>query len=76
MENKKVLDEIAKLYNENSYGQIVYHKVGDKNSEKECNGACMALSDLLFSLGYNKGKDYIMIKSERSYNYYWTIKVL
>lgn len=78
MENKKVLNEIAKLYNENSYGETVYSKIGDKESEKECKGACTALSELLFSLGYNKEKDFTMVKSERNYSKicYWTMKVL
>ncbi len=78
MENKKVLNEIAKLYNENSYGETVYSKIGDKESAKECKGACMALSDLLSSLGYSNKEDYIMIRSERNYSKicYWTIKVL
>lgn len=58
MKDKKILDTIAKLYNENSYGETVY----------------IILSDLLFTLGYSKGKDYIVVKSDRKNH--WEMKVL
>ena len=76
MENKKVLNEIAMLYNQNSLGKAYYFNNADNKSFMECASACSVLTELLQNMGCKYNKEYTTKKLDSPYGEYWEMQIL
>jgi len=75
MRNKKVLNEIATLYNQNSLAKAYYFNNADNESFMECASACSTLAELLQNLGCEYGREYFTKKLDSPYGEYWEMRI-
>lgn len=76
MKNKKVLNEIATLYNQNSLAKAYYFRIEDDDNFKECSSACSTLIELLDNLGCKYDREYTTKKVESVVADFWEMTIL